>query len=53
MTAPKPPKVDAPIDEHRRFALEVDAYEPYGEVPPGGVELDPIPEGEGPDHEEE
>lgn len=51
--APKPPKVTASKKEHQRFAKEVLEYEPYKREPPGGVEIDPIPEGEGPDKEED
>lgn len=53
MKAPKPPKVSASKEEHQRFAREVDNYEPYGHEPEGGVTTDPIPEGEGPEKEEE
>lgn len=44
--APKPPKLSASKEEHRRFAKEVDKYEPYGKEPPGGVKTDPIPDNE-------
>ena len=53
MSAPKPPTVTAPKEEHERFAKEVDAYEAYGEEPEGGVTTDAVPEGEGPTEEEE
>jgi hypothetical protein len=53
MSAPKPPKVSASKEEHRRFAKEVDKYEPYGVEPPGGVQTDSVPDDEGPDKEEE
>jgi hypothetical protein len=40
---PKPPKVSAPKEEHKRFAREVERYEPYGQEPPGGVTIDEVP----------
>lgn len=46
--APKPPKVSASKEEHRRFAKEVLDYEPYKREPKVPVTEDPIPESEGP-----
>lgn len=46
--APKPPKVSASKEEHRRFAKEVLEYEPYKREPAGGVKHDSIPESEQP-----
>lgn len=51
--APKPPKVTASQEEHRRFAKEIDDYEPYKQAPEGGVQTDDVPDGEGPEEEEE
>ena len=51
--APKPPKAGATKAELRKFAREVDDYEPYGVEPEGGVTTDPVPEGEGPDTPED
>jgi hypothetical protein len=46
--APKPPKVGASKEEHRRFAKEVLDYEPYKREPQGGVGHDSVPDSEGP-----
>lgn len=35
--APKPPKLSASKQEHRKFAEEVLAYEPYKREPKGGM----------------
>ena len=51
--APKPPKVTASKEEHRKFAREVDDYEPYKQEPEGGVTTDEVPDDEGPAEEED
>lgn len=53
MSAPKVPKLNASKEEYRRFAREVEDYEPYKREPPGGVQTDPVPESEGPPTEED
>ena len=52
--APKPPKVGASKAEHKKFAKEVENYEPYGREPKGGMKPhDSVPDKEGPRTEEE
>ena len=40
---PKPPKVDAPKSEHKKFAKEALDYEPYKKEPPGGMHPSDVP----------
>lgn len=41
---PKPPKSSAPKAEHKRFADEVLAYDPYKREPKGGMKPSDIPD---------